>query len=283
MPVAAMLAGVTKKVGVYAIVRLYFTVFAGASVSVAVPGLAGESPLTVLAPVLGVMGAASVVLGGLGAIDRDSVAYSSISQIGFIAIPVAVTAAAGNPALRRLGLLAALIYALHHALTKGLLFLSAVVIRDVAGTTRLAAVSGLGQRSPLFATVFFVAGLSLVGVPPLAGFFGKLLVFEAAAARLAAVPTTVAALTVLVLLLGGLLTIVYTTRAWVGSVWGAQTERVERGTVDRPLVALIATLAVVVVLVGVGFEPVYRFADAAAAAALDTDGYVEVVLRGDAE
>jgi multicomponent Na+:H+ antiporter subunit D len=287
MPVAAMLAGVTKKVGIYAIVRLYFTVFAGASVSVAVPGLAGESPLTVLAPVLGVMGAASVVLGGLGAIDRDSVdgllAYSSISQIGFIAIPVAVAAAAGNPALRRLGLLAALIYALHHALTKGLLFLSAVVIRDVAGTTRLAAVSGLGQRSPLFATVFFVAGLSLVGVPPLAGFFGKLLVFEAAAARLAAVPTTVAALTVLVLLLGGLLTIVYTTRAWVGSVWGAQTERVERGTVDRPLVALIATLAVVVVLVGVGFEPVYRFADAAAAAALDTDGYVEVVLRGDAE
>ena len=231
------------------------------------------------------MSAASVVLGGLGAVDRDSMdgvlAYSSIGQVGFIAFPVAVAAAASDPALRHLGLLAALVYALHHALTKGLLFFSAAVIRDVAGTTRFEAVGGLGQRSPAFAAVFLIAGLSLVGVPPMAGFFGKLLVFEAAAARLAAVPTTAAALTVLVLLLGALLTIVYTTRAWIGSFWGSQTERVETGTVDRPLVALVATLAVVVVLVGVGFEPVYRFADAAATAALDTDAYVEVVLGGD--
>ena len=87
-------------------------------------------------------------------------------------------------------------------------------------------------------------------------------------------------LAVAVLLFGGLLTIVYTTRAWVGSFWGVQTERVSAGSVDRPLVGLLATLAAVVVLVGVGFEPVYRFADAAAAAALDTDAYVETVLGG---
>ncbi|WP_254839465.1 complex I subunit 5 family protein [Natronomonas marina] len=282
MPVAAVLAGVTKKVGIYAIVRLYFTVFAGAAVSVRVPGLPGTSPLAALAPVLGVAAAASVLVGGIGAVNRDSVdgllAYSSIGQVGFIAVPIAVAAA--DPSLRRLGLLAALIYALHHALTKGLLFFVAAVVRDVAGTTRLAEVGGLGQRSPILGAVFFVGGLSLVGIPPLAGFFGKLLVFEVAAARLTAAPTPAAVLTVLVLLVGALLTIVYTTRAWMSSVWGVESERVETGSVDRPLVALVATLAVLVVAVGVGFEPVYRFADAAAGAALDTDGYVEVVLGG---
>jgi len=284
MPVAAVLAGVTKKVGIYAIIRLYFTVFAAASVPVRLPGIAGGSPLSALAPALAVMAAASIVVGGLGAVSRDSLeellAYSSISQVGFIAAPVAVAAATADPGLRHLAVLAALVYALHHALTKGLLFLSAAAVRDVAGTTRLSEIGGLGERSPLFAGVFFVAGLSLVGIPPLVGFFGKLLVFDAAVGRLAEAPTAGSVLAVAVLLFGGLLTIVYTTRAWVGSFWGVQTERVSTGSVDRPLVALLATLATVVVLVGVGFEPVYRFADAAAAAALDTDAYVETVLGG---
>ena len=228
--------------------------------------------------------AASIVVGGLGAVSRERLdgllAYSSIGQVGFIAAPVAVAAATADPGLRHLAVLAALVYALHHALTKGLLFLSAAAVRDVAGTTRLSEIGGLGERSPLFAGVFFVAGLSLVGIPPLVGFFGKLLVFDAAVGRLAEAPTAGSVLAVAVLLFGGLLTIVYTTRAWVGSFWGVQTERVSTGSVDRPLVGLLATLAAVVVLVGVGFEPVYRFADAAAAAALDTDAYVETVLGG---
>ena len=284
MPVAAMLAGVIKKVGIYAIIRLYFTVFAGARVSVRLPGIAGDSPLSALALALAVMSAASIVVGGLGAVSRDSLeellAYSSISQVGFILAPVAIAAATTAPDLRHLAVLAALVYALHHALTKGLLFLSAAVVRDVAGTTRLSEVGGLGEQSPLFSGVFFIGGLSLVGIPPLVGFFGKLLVFDAAAGRLARAPTAWSVLAVLVLLFGALLTIVYVTRAWVGGFWGVQTEPVSTGRVDRPLVALLATLATVVVLVGVGFEPVYRFADAAAAAALDTDAYVETVLGG---
>ena len=252
--------------------------------SVRLPGIAGGSPLSALAPALAVMAAASIVVGGLGAVSRERLdgllAYSSIGQVGFIAAPVAVAAATTDPGLRHLAVLAALVYALHHALTKGLLFLSTAAVRDVAGTTRLSEIGGLGERSPLFAGVFFVAGLSLVGIPPLVGFFGKLLVFDAAVGRLAEAPTAGSVLAVAVLLFGGLLTIVYTTRAWVGSFWGVQTERVSTGSVDRPLVGLLATLAAVVVLVGVGFEPVYRFADAAAAAALDTDAYVETVLGG---
>jgi multicomponent Na+:H+ antiporter subunit D len=282
LPIAAMLAGVTKKVGIYAIIRLYFTVFADASISA--PFFGGDSPLAFLAPVLLAMAAASVLVGGLGAVSQDHIdsllAYSSIGQVGFIAAPVAVAAAATSDSARHLALVAGLIYALHHALTKSLLFFSAAVIRDTAGTTEIAVLGGLAERSATFAAAFFVGGLSLVGIPPLVGFFGKFLVFEAAIVRIAADVTVASVGLLAVLLAGAFLTLVYSTRVWTECFWGAPTEAVDTDPVDARLVALVATLAGLVLVVGIGFEPVYTFADAAAEAALDTDAYVDAVNPG---
>ena len=289
LPVVAVFAGATKKVGIYAIIRLYFTIFGNADVSATVPAVAGDTALAFLAPVLLVMGLASVLVGGFGAVSRDSLeellAYSSIGQIGFIAVAVAVAAATTAAELRHLGIFAGLVFALHHAVSKGLLFLSTAVIRDMAGTTKLSELGGLGDRSPLFASVFLVGGLSLVGIPPLAGFFGKLFVFDAATRQFAAATgdstaTAVAVLTLGILFVGAVLTILYATRAWIGTFWGSQTERIQTGVIHDGQVAVLATLAIVVLAIGVGFEPVYQFADAASEAALDTDGYIEIVGPG---
>jgi len=290
LPVVAMFAGVTKKVGAYAIIRLYFTVFGEAAIPTSIPLVGSESALAFLAPVLLVMGVLSIFVGGLGAITRDSLdelfAYSSIGQVGFIVVPIAIAASTTSGSLRHLGVLAGLVFALHHALAKGLLFLAAGVIRDGTGTTRLSELGGLGERSPLFAGVFLVGGLSLVGIPPLAGFFGKFLVFAAAVTGLAramslgSVSLAAAVGALLAVLVGSVLTILYATRAWIGSFWGPQTGPVEVGTVDSLQVVTLATLALVVVLVGMGFEPVYQAADAAAEAAIDTDAYVEAVDPG---
>ena len=282
LPIVAIFAGATKKVGIYAIIRLYFTVLGGAAFTADVPWIPTETaPLAFLATVLLVMAAASILVGGVGAVSQDRLdgllAYSSVGQVGFIAVPVALAAATTSAELRHLGILAALIYALHHALTKGLLFLSAAAIRDATGTTRIADLGGLGQRSATFAGVFLVGGLSLVGIPPLAGFFGKLFVFDAAANRFATAPTAGAAAVLGVLLVGAVLTIVYTTRAWIGCFWGSQSEAVAAGALERGEVAVLATMSVLLVAVGVGFEPVYTFADAAAEAAIDGDAYVEAV------
>jgi multicomponent Na+:H+ antiporter subunit D len=293
IPVVAVFAGATKKVGLYAIVRVYFTVFGGAEMTLDVPGVATETaPLAFLAVVLLAMAVGSILVGGVGAVAQDRLdglfAYSSIGQVGFIAVPVGLAAATTAPALRHVGILAALVYALHHALTKGLLFLSVGAIRDGVGTTRIAELGGIGQRSPLFAGTFLVGILSLVGIPPLAGFFGKLFAFRAAVDQLAfaasggPVPSGVAAGLLAVLLAGACLTIVYATRAWISCFWGAQSQAVAAGRFERGEIAVLATLAALVVLVGVGFDPVYEFADAAAAAALDGEAYVEAVLGGEA-
>ncbi|ELZ04308.1 Na+/H+ antiporter subunit D [Natrialba aegyptia] len=279
-PITALLAGATKKVGIYAIIRLSFTVFADAQIGVdlAIPAvgtiLAGDSPLAFIGAVLFVMGTASILVGGLGAVGRDSLegvlAYSSIGQVGFIAVPVAIAATTTVPDVRHIAIVAALVYALNHALAKGMLFLAVGAVRTATGTSRLADLGGLASRSPPLAGAFFIGSLALVGIPPLSGFFGKFLVFDAAAQA--------GSMSVLVLLLAGsLLTIAYVTRAWNRSFWGQRTPAVDDAVTDPVQVAVLLALAVTIVAVGIGFEPIYRFADAAATAALDTDGYIDAV------
>jgi len=279
-PITAMFAGVTKKVGIYAIVRLYFTVFAGAPVGIDVPGVAGGSPLAFLAPVLASMGVASIAVGGFGAVGQDRLervfAYSSVGQVGFMAVGVALAAAATG-ALEEVAIAAALVFALHHSLAKGLLFLGAAAVKDATGTDRLPDLGGVAGRSPVLSGAVFVGLLSLVGIPPLTGFFGKLLAFDAAARGLATDARALSALALAALLLGAVLTILYATRVWVDGFWGMKTPAVDVATVDSGQVAVVAALAVAVVLVGVGFDPVYRFAETAASAAVDTDTYVDVV------
>ncbi len=275
-PVAAVLAGVVKKVGVYAIIRLYFTVFAAATLpaGLGLPGLAGDSMLAFYGPVLLVLAAGSILLGGVAAVTRDDVdgllAYSSIGQVGFIVLPLAVAATASSDAVRTLGVAAAVVYAVNHGLAKGTLFLASGAIEDGYGTGRFRDLGGLAGRSPALSAAVLVALLSLVGIPPLSGFFGKLLVFDAAASG-----TTPLALAVA--LGGAVLTIAYVTRAWNGAFWGQPPEGTAGVSLSRPLVAAVVALAVVVVLAGVGFDPVARAADAAASAALDRTGYVEAV------
>jgi multicomponent Na+:H+ antiporter subunit D len=308
-PVTAMLAAVVKKVGVYAIVRLYFTVFAAAAVPVSLPGISGESFLGFYGPVLFVMATASIVLGGVGAVGRPDLdgllAHSSISQVGFIVLPLAVAATAPSTGVRLLGVTAALVYAFNHGLAKSLLFLASGTIKEAVGTDEFARLGGLAGRTPVLAGAFLLGALALIGVPPLSGFFGKLLVFQAGAEALAA-GAAGAGLVLGVALLGAILTIAYYTRAWNAAFWGEPSESVRRaiprrwvrpeaggdgeregdglvadgGTSEMTLtveVVTVVALAVALVAFGVGFEAVYASAEAAARAALDTGTYVDAV------
>jgi multicomponent Na+:H+ antiporter subunit D len=323
-PVTAVLAGVVKKVGVYAVVRLYFTVFAAASLpELSLPGLApvadGASFLAFFGPVMFAMAAASVLFGGFAAVGGDDLdevlAYSSVGQIGFVVLPLAV--AATVPEVRALGVAAALVYAFNHGLAKSLLFLASGTVEAAVGTTRLADLGGLAPRAPLLAGAFLAGALALVGIPPLSGFFGKLLVFDTAA-RAAALGATGAVAALGVVLVGAVLTIAYYTRAWNAVFWGEPSERVEaalparwarpRRTGAEGAVAdgrgdgsvavdadptgsgrtlheltlageltVVVALAVAVVAFGVGFEGLLAAAEAAATAALDTEAYVDAV------
>ncbi|MDS0281543.1 complex I subunit 5 family protein [Haloarcula onubensis] len=283
-PISAFLAGVTKKVGVYAIIRLYFTVFAAGTIEGGLGlGFSGGSFLAYFGPVLFVMALASIVLGGLGAVSRtnldDVFAYSSIGQVGFIVLPLAMVATVQQPALQTIGIVAALVYSLNHAVAKAMLFLVSGTVYDATGTIELDQLGGLTGRLPVLSGAFFVGSLALIGIPPLSGFFGKLLIFDTGS-RAVAAGEPGAALALAGALVGAIFTIAYLSRTWSLGFWGAVSPAVDRANPSVLLVAVVAALALTVVAIGVGFDPVYGFAESAARAALDTDGYVEAVDPG---
>ncbi|MFB6360273.1 MAG: proton-conducting transporter membrane subunit, partial [Halobacteriales archaeon] len=231
--------------------------------------------LAFFGPVLFVLALASIVIGGVAAIGRPDLdgllAHSSISQLGFVVLPLAV--AATLPSLRALAVGAALVYILNHGLAKALLYLISGTLQRDLGSDRFADLGGLAGRSPLLGGAFFIGALSLVGVPPLVGFFGKLFVFDTlgrAGAELALAGA----------LIGALLTIAYASRAWNRAFWGAQSPQVEQFKPTAGLLGVVVALAVLVVLFGVLGDPVLEAAQAGASAALDRSGYVTAVLEG---
>jgi multicomponent Na+:H+ antiporter subunit D len=161
-PVSALLSGVLiKTVGIYALVRLFFNVL-------------GLTPR--LAAVLMILGTISMIAGVLLAIGqwdfKRLLAYHSISQIGYIALGLGI----GTP----LGILGGLFHLFNHSLFKSLLFLNAGAVDYVLGTRDLRRMGGLRERMPVTARTSLVASLSIAGIPPLNGFWSKLLIILAA-------------------------------------------------------------------------------------------------------
>src|SRR5215470_12142458 len=127
-------------------------------------------------PVLAALSALSIVIGNLVALAQANVrrllAYSAVAHAGYTLI--------GFVAGDREGFSAALFYTTIYAVTLVGAFAVIGVVRRETGGDNFANFSGLASRSPLLAGCMAVFMLSLAGIPPLAGFFGKFYLFSAA-------------------------------------------------------------------------------------------------------
>ena len=120
-----------------------------------------------------------MMMGSLHAIRQRKlnrmVAYSSVAQIGYIFLGIAM----GTPR----GFSASVFYMIAHSLAKSMLFLSANRLKAASGgDDSFRAVRGAGLRSPLAGAAFLVGACALVGIPPLGGFAGKVYLASAGAA-----------------------------------------------------------------------------------------------------
>ena len=170
-PSAAFIASGSKVAGFFIFARVMMLGFKGAEGSGA---WHGYPPGWV--PVLAIMAAASMLLGNLAAIVQSSVrrllAYSAIAHAGYMLLGVLPH---GEQSL------AALVY---YVITYGLATLGAFgvvsIVEGRAGGDRLSDFAGLSRRAPLLSFCMLIFMLSLAGIPPLAGFFGKFYVFASA-------------------------------------------------------------------------------------------------------
>jgi multicomponent Na+:H+ antiporter subunit D len=158
--VAALLAAVQVKAGAYALLRILYDVFG--------PAYLGAEGLPVTTA-LTWFGAAGIVVGSVLAIQQPDIkrmlAYSTVAQLGYIGVGIGL----GTP----LALVGAMLHVLNHAVMKSGLFLVAGGIIQQTGLKTIARFSGLGKRMPLTMTGFTLLALSMVGIPPTAGFFSK--------------------------------------------------------------------------------------------------------------
>lgn len=169
-PAAALIASASKLAGLVVFTRLLWPGLGSAV------GTIVHLPITVgWGPVVALIAGASLLVGNIGALAQSNVrrllAYSAIAHAGALLLGVIAAGRAGPGPL------------FYYAATYGLATVGAFGVLSVLEATgpaqQLTDLAGLHRRSPLLAGCLAVFVLSLAGIPPLAGFFGKFAVFAA--------------------------------------------------------------------------------------------------------
>lgn len=169
-PVSALMSGVMIKIALYAIIRIF---------------VMSSTASEVLALCLLFMGVISALWGILFALVQQDLkrllAYSSVENVGLIAIGIAVCLyckATGLSAIVEIGLVAALFHCLNHGVFKALLFLSVGAIDASTGTRDLSRLGGLSSRMPFTMFALILGSAAICALPPLNGFASKWLIYQ---------------------------------------------------------------------------------------------------------
>ncbi|MBX3467620.1 MAG: Na+/H+ antiporter subunit D [Planctomycetes bacterium] len=257
-PVAttALFAGLLTKVAVYALLRTFTLIFVH-DVGFTHGALLWIAGLT-------------MVTGVLGAVAQDEVrrllSFHIVSQIGYMVMGLAL--------LSPLALLGAIFFTIHNILAKTNLFLIGGVMARLGGSFELKRLGGFYRAQPLLAGLFLVPALALAGVPPLSGFWGKLLLARAGleAAEYAIVAASLAV---------GLLTLYSMMKIWSQAVLPAAADpaRPPAGPVPRAQLAAIGVLAASTLALSALAWPVCVVLGRAAEGLLAPTAYIEAVLR----
>ncbi len=157
---SALIAPTGTKVGAYVLLRIMFFVF----------GVNMVTKIFPIAQIIGWLAAIGIIYGSIMAIAQKELkrmlAYSSVAQVGYIGLGLGLA----NP----LGFIGAVLHILNHAFMKGCLFLVSANMRYKLGHSDISRMDqSIRKKMPWTMAAFTVAALSMVGLPPMAGFFSK--------------------------------------------------------------------------------------------------------------
>jgi multicomponent Na+:H+ antiporter subunit D len=201
---------------------------------------------------------------------RRILSFHIISQIGYMVLGLAF--------YTPLAVAGAVFYIAHHILVKANLFFVAGVMQRLGGSHRLERLGGLATAAPLVAVLFLVPALSLAGVPPLSGFWAKLVLLRAGleAGHWVAVGVALAV---------GLVTLLSMTKIWTEAFWKPRPADAPAPP-DFPraariaMVAPVAALAAMTLLIGLMPGGLFDLARVAGDQLMAPQGYIEAVLGG---
>ncbi len=280
-----MYAGLLTKVGVYALVRLLLMVFGSSAVV-----------LDALTPLILASAAGTMFLGVLGAVSSRTVrrilSIHVISQVGYMVLGIGLAMAAlratgGRLDARDLAVVAVagvLLYMIQHMIVKCSLFLCCGLMEKYGGTDDLDGFGALLERDRWLATIFLIAALSLVGLPPLSGFFGKFVLIRGSFQQGGWDGVTLG----IVAAATGALTLLSMAKIWSYGFWSAAPKgsKTDLSPPDfrppRRVSGLLPVTGLVVAALAVGLGAGFFFdvARGAAHGIVDSTNYVDAVLGG---
>ncbi|TVQ17004.1 MAG: Na+/H+ antiporter subunit D [Bacteroidetes bacterium] len=255
MAITALFAGTLTKVGVYTMFRFYslFVVFDQQFWTIFILTLAG------LTMFIGVLMAASQF-------DiRKILSFHIISQVGYMIMGLGIFTVTG--------IAGAIFFTVHNMLSKTNTFLAGGLVYQQSGSYDLKYLGGLYKSKPFLALLFFIPAMSLAGIPPLPGFFGKFFLIKGGFEAQQYFITAVAILT-------GLFTLFSMVKIWNEAYWKKEPEEVKvKGKVHPSALIATSLLAAAVILMGIFAGPVIDICMQAGEQIVNPEMYINAVLK----
>jgi len=252
--ISAILSGIAIEVGLYAVIRIIFTIF-------------NASSFLMFFIFLGVL---TLLIGEMSAFSQKNIkrmlAYSSIGQIGLIMFAVSLNT--------QYGVSAGLFQMVSHTLGKGLLFLTVGFMIYKTGSMEISSFEGIGKKMPLTSLLFTIGVLSIVGLPPFIGFASKFMIIRAA------LVTGELLFTILIglILLGTVIEGAYFFNV-IQSIYFKGDNEIGNNK-EAPISALIPMLIFVILILFIGIYPnvITKILNSAASEFINRVGYIRSVL-----
>lgn len=236
MPVTIMLAAAMLSMGTYGILRFPFSLFS----------LEQIAPFAV--PLM-IAGLVSEIYGALMSLAEQDVkriiAYSSVSQMGYILFGLGTLTAAGIEG--------ATLHVIYHAIVKALLFMVTGLVIHATGKREIDALSGLGKVLPGVTAFAVIGALGIAGMPPLGIFNSEWMIFAGG------FETTHIVLSVLTLF-ASLLTVIYALRFAGGIFFGERPEGLKVETLPPAMFYTTAALTALLIIEGLFPAPLFDWA-----------------------
>jgi multicomponent Na+:H+ antiporter subunit D len=252
--ITALFAGTLTKVGVYTMFRFYslFVVYDVNFWKIFILVIAG------LTMFIGVLMAASQF-------DiRKILSFHIISQVGYMVMGLGIFTVSG--------IAGAIYFTIHNMLSKTNTFLAGGLVYQKSGSYDLKYLGGLYKSNPFLALLFFIPAMSLAGIPPLPGFFGKFFLIKGGFEAQEYLITAVAILT-------GLFTLFSMVKIWNEAYWKKMPDDVKSDNkVPSSTIAATTLLAVAVILLGVFAGPVLQVCLEAGEQIVQPEFYINAVL-----
>ncbi len=261
--VSAIFGGLLTKVGVYALIRVFTLIFTGDAF---------------LDKILIIIAILTLISGGVGALVQNNMrkvfSYLIICHIGYMI--------AGLGMFTEVAIAGTIFYLVHDIIVKTNLFMVSGVVYRINGTNSMRDLGGLYAKWPKISLLLFIPLFSLVGIPPLSGFWPKINLIKAGF-------TAEAYITVGAIIFASFITLVIIAKLWAEVFWKDEKElpfRPNFGYFSKmtnlkrlQFIFPVALLSIISLYIGFGAEHIQELSARIADELVNSETYINTVLN----